>query len=1013
MIPRLTDRPVSDSLYHDFAAELRLRGFEGELSASYADRTVLSTDNSIYQVWPQLIAFPKHVDDLVRIAKLSGEPRFQSLTLAPRGGGTGTNGQSLSDGVIVDVSRHMNQILEINAEERWVRVQAGVVKDQLNAALKPYGLFFAPELSTSNRATIGGMINTDASGQGSCLYGKTRDHVLELTTVLLDGTPWHSLPLSEAELDIIQQRDDRVGAVHRLLDAIRRDDAALIAEKFPKLNRCLTGYDLAHIRDDSGRFNLNNILCGAEGTLGLVCEAKLNVLPIPRASALVNVRYSSFDAALRDAPALMALNAASIETVDSKVLNLARQDIIWHGVREFFPDDDEPAQGINLVEFLADSEDELERQLVVVADKLTAEGSANGRCGHTVARGAAAVNRIWGMRKKSVGLLGNLQGDKRPIPFVEDTAVPPENLADYIAEFRALLDSHGVAYGMFGHVDAGVLHVRPVIDMKDPEQEKLVRAITDGVVALTQKYHGLLWGEHGKGVRSEYAPAFFGPLYSRLQDIKAAFDPHNQLNPGKIATPPGGELLKIDAVPTRGQHDRVIPISVRQGFDEGLHCNGNGACYNFDPDDAMCPSWKGTRERRHSPKGRASLLREWLRQLSLAGIDPLAESARLRAAGGLAGLAGKLRNTLAKRRGEADFSHEVMEAMQGCLACKSCVGQCPVKVDVPEFRAKFLELYYGRYLRPLKDYLIGSLESTLPLAARLPSLYNAVLGSGAGRALMRRVGLVESPLLSGRDPVAELARRGFALATPARLQRLAEAERARAVIVVQDAFTSYFETELLLDLFELLRTLGFTPLLAPFSANGKPLHVHGFLGAFKKVATANAESLRALAASGVPLVGLDPSMTLTYRAEYVKALGQDAAPKVQLLQEWLASRAADLPKRAAGNGAGYALLPHCTEKTNAPAAAGDWQKVFAALGLELTNRSAGCCGMAGTFGHEADKRELSKTLYGMSWAKQVEADRGQGRLLATGYSCRCQVELIDGVKLAHPVQALLEELRAA
>jgi len=1013
MIPRLTDRPVSDSLYHDFAAELRLRGFEGELSSSYADRTVLSTDNSIYQVWPQLIAFPKHADDLTRIAKLSGEPRFQSLTLAPRGGGTGTNGQSLSDGVIVDVSRHMNRIIEINAEERWVRVQAGVVKDQLNAALKPYGLFFAPELSTSNRATIGGMINTDASGQGSCLYGKTRDHVLELTTVLLDGTLWHSQPLAEAELDAIKQRDDRVGAVHRLLDAIWRDDAELIAEKFPKLNRCLTGYDLAHIRDEQGRFNLNNILCGAEGTLGLICEAKLNVLPIPRCSALVNVRYTSFDAALRDAPALMALNAASIETVDSKVLNLARQDIIWHGVREFFPDDAQPAQGINLVEFLADSEDELERQLAVVADKLAAEGSANGRCGHTIARGAAAVNRIWGMRKKSVGLLGNLQGDKRPIPFVEDTAVPPENLADYIAEFRALLDSHGVAYGMFGHVDAGVLHVRPVIDMKDPEQEKLVRVITDGVVALTQKYHGLLWGEHGKGVRSEYAPAFFGPLYPRLQDIKAAFDPHNQLNPGKIATPPGGELLKIDAVPTRGQHDRVIPISVRQGFDEGLHCNGNGACYNFDPDDAMCPSWKGTRERRHSPKGRASLLREWLRQLSLAGVDPLAESARLRAASGVAGLFGRLSNTLAKRRGEADFSHEVMEAMQGCLACKSCVGQCPVKVDVPEFRAKFLELYYGRYLRPVKDYLIGSLEATLPLAAKLPGLYNAVLGSGLGRALMWRVGLVESPLLSGLDPVTELTRRGFALATPERLQALAESERARAVIVVQDAFTSYFETGLLLDLFELLRTLGFVPLLAPFAANGKPLHVHGFLGAFKKVATANAERLSALAASGIPLVGLDPSMTLTYRAEYAKALGKDAAPTVQLLQEWLASRLADLPKREASAGSAYTLLPHCTEKTNAPAAAGDWQKVFAALGVKLESRSTGCCGMAGTYGHEADKREMSKTLYGLSWAKQVEADHGQGRLLATGYSCRCQVELIDGVQLAHPLQALLQELRSA
>ena len=602
MIPRLHSHPPGDALYLDFAAELAVRGFAGEISHAYADRTVLSTDNSIYQVLPQLVVFPRDNDDVIRIARLAGEPRFQGLSLNARGGGTGTNGQSLGHGVIVDISRHMNRILEINAAERWVRVQGGVVKDQLNAALKAHGLFFAPELSTSNRATIGGMINTDASGQGSCLYGKTRDHVLALDTVLLDGTLWHSAPLDEAEFAAISGRDDRVGAVHRLLDDIQRDDAALIADKFPKLNRCLTGYDLAHIRDDAGRFNLNNILCGSEGTLGFIVEAKLNVLPIPRASALVNVRYASFDAALRDAPALMQLGAASIETVDSTVLNLARQDIVWHGVREFFPDDATPAQGINLVEFLADSDAALEATLADIGAQLSAEGNSHGRQGHTVARGAA-VGRIWGMRKKSVGLLGNVNDSRRPIPFVEDTAVPPENLADYIAEFRALLDSHGVRYGMFGHVDAGVLHVRPAIDMKDPAQEGLVRSITDGVVALTRKYHGLLWGEHGKGVRSEYAPAFFGPLYPRLQQIKAAFDPYNQLNPGKIAAPTADGLWKVDGVTTRGQLDRTIPIAVRQHYDEALHCNGNGACYNFDPDDAMCPSWKGTRERRHSPKG--------------------------------------------------------------------------------------------------------------------------------------------------------------------------------------------------------------------------------------------------------------------------------------------------------------------------------------------------------------------------------------------------------------------------
>ncbi|MDR3430021.1 FAD-binding and (Fe-S)-binding domain-containing protein [Silvimonas sp.] len=1013
MIPRLANRPIANSLYLDFVAELGVRGFEGELSASYADRTVQATDNSIYQVWPQVVVTPKHTDDLIRLVKLLGEPRFQKLVISPRGGGTGTNGQSLTDGVVVDVSRHMNRILEINAAERWVRVEAGVVKDQLNAALKPHGLFFAPELSTSNRATIGGMVNTDASGQGSCLYGKTRDHVLALDTVLLDGTLWHSAPINDADLAVAKQRADKVGEIHRLLDDIQHTHSDLIRERFPKLNRCLTGYDLAHIRNADGLFDLNAILCGAEGTLGLVTEIKLNVLPIPKFSALVNVRYTSFDAALRDASALMALGSSSIETVDSKVLGLARQDIVWHGVSEFFPDDDVPALGINLVEFIADAQTALQAKLAEVTGILQRDGRQHGRCGHTVALGDAAVGRLWGMRKKSVGLLANLQGDKRPIPFVEDTAVPPENLADYIAEFRALLDSHGVIYGMFGHVDAGVLHVRPALDMKDPEQEKLIRTISDGVVALTRKYHGLLWGEHGKGVRSEYAPEFFGPLYPVLQQIKTVFDPHNQLNPGKIAAPPGQELWKIDAVPTRGQHDRVIPIAVRKNYDEAMHCNGNGACFNFDPDDAMCPSYKGTRDRRHSPKGRASLMREWLRQMTLAGVDPLQETTALRQHDGWSNLLGRLRNTLRKRQGQSDFSHEVMDAMQGCLACKSCVGQCPVKVDVPEFRSKFLELYYGRYLRPAKDYLVGSLETMLPLVARWPALYNGVIGSGAGKMVMQRLGMVHSPALSGVDLVAALRKRGFAMAIPQVLQTLDEARRSQSVIIVQDAFTSYFETGLVLDLFDLLKALGFNPLLAPFKANGKPLHVHGFLGRFGQVAARNAASLQALAATGIPLVGLEPSMTLTYRAEYAKTLGKDAAPTVHLLQEWLVRRLDQLPQNTVAAERSYTLLPHCTEKTNAPAVSSDWQKLFARFGVTLKTQPVGCCGMAGTYGHEAEHRPMSEQIYGLSWAPVIAAAETPETLLATGYSCRCQVKLIDGVQLRHPLQALLQAVRSA
>src|SRR5215217_487136 len=367
MIPRLVYHPHPAPLYAAFVAELRARGFQGDLSSTYADRTVLATDNSIYQLWPQVIAFPRNTDDLVRIARAAQDPRFADIKLAPRGGGTGTNGQSLTDGLVVDVSRHMSQILEINVAERWARVQAGVVKDQLNAALAEHGLFFAPELSISNRATIGGMISTDACGQGSCLYGKTRHHILELTTVLLDGTVWRSAPLTDEELAQVERRSDRAGAIHRLLSGIARDQADLIEKHFPKLNRSLTGYDLAHIREN-GRFNLNAILCGSEGTLGLLAEAKLNVLPIPTQSALVNVRYDSFDAALRDAQALIQFGAASIETVDSKVLGLAQNDILWEDVRAFFPDDDgRPATGVNLVEFVGHSE-EVEGPLKRITD---------------------------------------------------------------------------------------------------------------------------------------------------------------------------------------------------------------------------------------------------------------------------------------------------------------------------------------------------------------------------------------------------------------------------------------------------------------------------------------------------------------------------------------------------------------------------------------------------------------------------------------------------------------------
>lgn len=1018
MIPRIAEAATTDGLYLEFIDRLHQQGFGGETSPDYASRIVQSTDNGIYQVLPQGVLYPKTVEDLILITQTSNEARFTGIRLSPRGGGTAINGQSLTDGLIVDISKHMNRILEVNVEERWVRVQGGVVKDQLNAALKPHGLFFAPEVSSSSRATIGGMINTDASGQGSCLYGKTRDHVLGLRSVWMDGSCWDSGALDESELTQIKTRDDRIGEAHRLLDEIHRTRRDDIEARFPKLNRCLTGYDLAHIRDDDGRFDLNSVLCGAEGSLAFIAEAKLNLVPTPKFAALINIKYDSFESSLRDAKALTAWAPTSIETIDSKVLNLAMGDIVWDAVQPYFPHEaGEPEiQGINLVEYTADDEAQLRADVDRFCTHLEQVSGAPGKnFGYTVVYGASEINKIWGMRKKAVGLLGNAKGERRPIPFVEDTAVPPENLADFIMEFRAVLDGRGLDYGMFGHVDAGVLHVRPVIDLKDASQERLLRQITDEVVQLTRKYKGLLWGEHGKGMRSEYAPEFFGDLYPELQHIKGVFDPRNQLNPGKIATPmiDGAELFRIDEVPTRGQHDRQVGAEERAAFDSAMSCNGNGACFNYDPNDAMCPSWKGTRERIHSPKGRASLIREWVRLMSIQGTDVLEESERIKQDSFLRALPYRIRNTLARRRGDYDFSNEVHDAMKGCLACKSCVTQCPVKVNVPDFRARFLELYYGRYLRPWKDYIVGSLEHVVPALARFPTPYNwAVSNRLIKRFFRNQVGMIDSPAISEQGLISGLRTRGIELARPEIIAAMSHEQRGKSVIIVQDAFTSFFETRLVLDLIDLLDELGFHVLVAPFRPNGKPLHVHGFMAAFSKAARRNAKMLNSLAAQGVPLVGIDPSMTLTYRQEYGHALPDEKLPQVQLIQEWLASQKEVLEAFAPLVPTGqFRMLAHCTEKTSAVPSIRSWRSLFEALGQNLEVLAVGCCGMSGTYGHETAHYETSRRIYDLSWREQVNDAAAAGRLVATGYSCRSQIKRFDGQQVPHPVQVLLEQLR--
>ncbi len=1015
MIPQISQAPGVVQLVVNFLQALEQQGFTGDTATRYADRLTMATDNSIYQLLPDAVVFPRSTADVALLARLASQERFASLIFTPRGGGTGTNGQALNTGIVVDMSRYMNRIIEINPEEGWVRVEAGVIKDQLNQYLKPYGYFFAPELSTSNRATLGGMINTDASGQGSLVYGKTSDHVLGVRAVLLGGDILDTQPVPVELAETLGKDNTTAGRIYRTVLDSCRDNRQLIIDKFPKLNRFLTGYDLRHVfNDDLSQFDLTRILTGSEGTLAFITEARLDITRLPKVRRLVNVKYNSFDSALRNAPFMVDARALSVETVDSKVLNLAREDIVWHSVSELITDvPDKEMLGLNIVEFAGDDADLIESQVAALCqrlDELIARGEG-GVIGWQLCNELAGIERIYGMRKKAVGLLGNARGAAKPIPFAEDTCVPPEHLADYIVEFRALLDSHGLSYGMFGHVDAGVLHVRPALDMCDPQQEMLMKQISDDVVALTAKYGGLLWGEHGKGFRAEYSPAFFGEaLFGELRKIKAAFDPNNRLNPGKICPPAGVDapMMQVDAV-KRGTFDRQIPIAVRSSWRGAMECNGNGLCFNFDAKSPMCPSMKITSNRIHSPKGRATLVREWLRLLADRGVDPLALEKELpEKRASLRTLVERTRNSWHARKGEYDFSHEVKEAMSGCLACKACSTQCPIKIDVPEFRSRFLQLYHSRYLRPMRDHLVATVESYAPLMARAPRTFNFFINQPLVRKLSEKhIGMIDLPLLSTPSLQRQLVGHRSANLTLEQLEALSPEQKAKTVLVVQDPFTSYYDAQVVADFIRLVERLGYQPVLLPFSPNGKAQHIKGFLNRFAKTAQKTSDFLSRVAQLGMPMVGVDPALVLCYRDEYKQTLGDKRGDfHVMLVHEWLPAIVdGQTPQETSGES--WYLFGHCTEVTALPGAPAQWATIFARFGAKLESVSVGCCGMAGTYGHEVVNHKNSLGIYELSWHQAMQR-LPRNRCLATGYSCRSQVKRVEGSGVRHPLQALLE-----
>lgn len=989
-LPTLDKTNKLNVLTKTFVQELKDLHFVGDIHSDYASRISTSMDNSVYFVVPELVLFPKNKQDIMKIFGLASRLEYRDLKFSPRGGGTATAGHSLCAGVVIDTSRYMNNILEINTEKGYVKVQPGVVLDQLNDTLADTEYFFAPNLSPSNRATLGGMVNTDACGKGSRIYGRTSQHILELECTLING---ESLTTKKIILSDIKEEDlsNDEKNIYRCVVENIIEKYELIEEKLPKLSRFLTGYNLAKTYDkQNNTVNLSYLISGSEGTLAFVTELTLKLTKKPKFKALFAISYDNFDSALRTARKLLSYEPSAIETVDNNIVDIAKEDEVYHKIRHMLEKETSfNLTAVNFVEFIADSRHDLDTKTVKLEKLLLGEKAV-----FHFTENIDEMDSLWELRKKGVGLLGAMKGNRKPIPFIEDTAVAPEKLADYIKELTKLLDSYDVKYGMFGHVDVGCLHVRPALDMSSPEDAKKLTKITAKVSKLVQKYGGILCAEHGHGFRSEYLKDYFGDeLYHTLGCIKKVFDPYNQLNPGKITVPAGSKdkLVTVDG-PFRGYSDIQVPKQMREQFSGAYNCNGNSQCLNYNLDTVICPSAKVSRNWLYSPKGRTAILREWLNQLSAEGYTTVGKEEKI-----------GLDNP---KDFPDDFSHQVYDSLEKCLGCKACVTGCPIKVNIPAMKSQFLANYHSRYRRPALDYFVKYSEVMLSFNLHMPKIFNDIFNIQFVRASLGSiVGFADTPLVSSLNLKSELRKRNALEFSLEKLAKLTNDQKSKTVCIVQDIFTSLYETHVVLALYDFLTGMGFDVYVAPFRINGKPAHVKGFLKYFKKQALKATQLYNEIANIGIDMIGIDPAMTLVYRDEYLKVLENEIKFEIKMIQEWLVIKLDSLPKMQGLLAREFSLFTHCTEKSLSAISIVYWQKIFEHFGIDVKLVKTGCCGMSGSFGHEAKNIETSKRIYSLSWKTKIK-ESGIRNSMATGFSCRCQVKRLEGHTIKHPIEIL-------
>ena len=949
-----------------------LQGATADVKVDRHSRLLYATDASIYEMEPIAVVTPRSAADVQHVLRVAAR---RNVPVLSRGGGTSLAGQVVNHAIVLDFTPHMDRILEINAEEHWARVQPGVVLAELNRAVSGQGLQYPIDPSTANRATIGGGIGNNSCGSHSALYGKTVDVVSSMDVVLSDGTPATFERLDGDALAAKLTQPGLEGDIYRGVRRIAAEQREEIAARFPRILRRVSGYNLdAFAATES--MNLSEMIAGSEGTLAVVTEARVKLVPQPTARGMAAIHLGSVVEAAEASVAANAHAPSAVELVDDTIIKRCRESTGYASLADF-------VQGtpgaLLFTEFYGASDGEVRDKLAALWEDLQQRG-----LGHAVVTTTDPEEQrgMWRMREAGLGLLMSIRGDAKPLAFVEDAAVAPERLPEFVARFDATVRAHGLSASYYGHASVGCLHIRPLVNIKDAAGLATMEQVAGEIADLVLEFGGSLSGEHGDGIlRGAFTERMFGSrLTAAFREVKQAFDPRGLLNPGKIVrTPPFRDNLRLS--PTTMNLDPPTRLDFRA--DGGIaraveQCNGQGACRKFD--GGMCPSYMVTKDEEHSTRGRANLLRQ-----ALNGTLPAQE------------LTGE----------------RIHAALDLCVECKACKSECPSGVDMAKLKYEVLTKYHEAHGVPWRARAFAHINALSRWGSRTAPLANAI-----GRLSVARRLLHHTLGVHRERPLPALARQSFPQWFAAHAGPSMEARRGEVVLFV-DTFTAYYQPEVGRSATQILEALDYrVTLVKQVGCCGRSAISQGMLDTARNWAQRNVEALRPYAENGSPIVGTEPSCLLTLRDEYPDLLPGTAARVVArqslLLDELLVQLATREPNvsRIFGDHLRRRIIlhGHCHQK-----ALVGMEPTLAALalvpGYEVELVESGCCGMAGSFGFEREHYEISRAMGARRLFPAIEAAPREAAIAITGVSCRQQISHFTGRRPRHVVELLADALR--